>query len=68
VTTDAKRFERLMVDNNILNEMEKVIAFIKEVSNVNTIGKLEGCAHSRKVTQIILLNSVEMYVAVDEFI
>jgi hypothetical protein len=57
-----------MVDNNILNKEEKVIGFVKEVSNVDTIGELEGCAHLTKVTQIIPLNSVEMYVAVNEFV
>jgi hypothetical protein len=42
VATEAKRFERLMVDNNILNEEKKIIGFMKEVSNVDTIRELEG--------------------------
>ena len=49
MATEAKRFERLMVDNNILDEEKKIDGFIKEVSNVDTIGELEGCIHSKEV-------------------
>jgi hypothetical protein len=69
VRADVQKFEGLMKDNRILEKDEKVIGIINEVFIVDTIQDLEGYIYSEDIieTQVIPLNSVEMYEAVSEY-
>ena len=69
VRTDAQNFKRMMVGNKVLDE-EEIMGVMEEVSSSDTIRDLVECVQEElmKVSRVIPLNSVDMYVVVSDYV